>query len=54
MFGYAHTLMQDTNNTDAITDDAVDDDVGADQVRQVSRWQIEAIMTKLGILGNRR
>jgi len=27
MFGYANTLMQDTNNTDAVTDNAVDDDV---------------------------
>ena len=42
MFGYAHALMQDTNNSDAVTDNAVDDDVWTDRVRQVSRWQVEA------------
>ena len=40
MFGYAHTLMQETNNTNTVTDNAVDDDVGAYQVRQMSRWQV--------------
>lgn len=53
MLGYAHTLMQDTNNTDVVTNDAIYDDVRTNQISQVSRWQIEAIITKLGVLSNR-
>ena len=53
MSGYAHALMQDTYNANDVRIDAVDDDVGANQVSQVRRWQIIVAMTKLRIMTNR-
>lgn len=54
MLGNAHALVQDAHNANAVRSDAVDDDVGANQVSQVRRWQVVAAMTKLRIMADRR
>ena len=46
--------MQDTHDADGVGVRAVDDDMGADQVRQVGRGQVIAAMAKLRVVANRR
>lgn len=53
MLEHAHALMQDAYNANAAGADSVDDDVGADQISQVCRWQVLAAMAKLWIMADR-